>query len=69
MMRTIVKEGYEWIHVRKRMKRSQVSGVCQCKLMGGFLSILELSKFEGFDTFIVSKLREGCMSRLVTVTQ
>jgi hypothetical protein len=52
----------------KRMKRSQVSGVCQCKLMGGFY-ILEFSKFEGFDTFIVSKLREGCMSRLVTVAQ
>jgi hypothetical protein len=55
-MGMIVKEGNKWIRVRKRMKKSQVSGVCQCKLMGGFLSILKLSKFEGFDTFIVSKL-------------
>jgi hypothetical protein len=46
-----------------------VSGVCLCKLIGGFLSILELSKFEGFDTFVVSKLRDGCMSRLVRVAQ
>jgi hypothetical protein len=58
-MGTIVKKG-KWIRVRKKMKGTQVSGVCQCKLMGGFLSILELSKFKGFDTFIVSKLREGC---------
>jgi hypothetical protein len=35
------------------------------KVNGAFRGILELLKFERFDTFVVCKLREGWMSRLV----